>query len=82
LHRQRQFQTAATRRSFFDRKVLKYGYSRTIALGKVVPKDWRYVRVVIISKDRSKIVLELTKLLGDEPSAQTQKTDTRRGQDA
>jgi hypothetical protein len=77
----RQFQTAAQRRTFFDRKVLKYGYSRTIALGKVVPEEWQYVRVRVLDKNSSRITIELTKLLGSEPLAQNKKPDSTDRQD-
>lgn len=75
LHRTRQFQTAPKKRSFFDRKVLHYGYSRMVSLGKIIPKDWTYIRVAIEEQDKTKIVISLTKLLGSEPIAQNKKVD-------
>lgn len=76
MQRKRQFQTAQPRRTFFDRKVLKLGYGRTVSLGKAIPKDWRYARITILEKDSSHVVLDITKLLGDEPVALTQKAST------
>lgn len=81
MQARKQFHVSAQRRSFFDRKVLKYGYSRTIALGKVIPKDWQYVRITILTKDKSHISLDLTKLTAVESLAQSPKTDTRDRED-
>lgn len=67
----KQFHTAAKRRTFFDRKVLHYGQSRAISLGKVIPKEWQYVRVGIIDKTPNIITVTFTRLLVSESHAQT-----------
>jgi hypothetical protein len=82
MQRKRQFQTAQPRRTFFDRKVLKLGYGRTVSLGKAIPKDWTYARITILEKDKSHVVLDITKLLGVEPVALTQKSSPYHRQDA
>lgn len=82
MQRKRQFQTSATKRTFFDRKVLKLGYGRTVSLGKAIPKEWKYARITILEKDSSHVVLDITKLLGDEPVALTQKASPYHRQNA
>ena len=79
MHNPRQFHTRATPRTFFDRKIVQYGYGRTIALGKVLPKDWQYVRVTINNKDDCTITLTLTKLKVSETHAQNSKDDKTGG---
>jgi hypothetical protein len=71
----RQFQTAAKRRSFFDRKVLTYGSSRTVSMSKVIPKDWTYVRVGIIDKNPNNVTITITKLMVSESHAQNPQTN-------
>ena len=67
----RQFHTAAKRRTFFDRKVLHYGQSRAVSLGKVIPKEWTYVRIKIIDKDPATVTIAITRLMVSESHAQT-----------
>lgn len=66
MRSKRQFQTAAKRRTFYDRKVLRYGYSATVSMGRIIPKTWQYVRVRIIEQTDKHITVEFEKLLGDE----------------
>lgn len=65
----RQFRGASKPRSFFDRKVQDTGYTRVLSLGKIIPKDWTYVRVTPLKKDKTTILLRIDKLLGDEKLA-------------
>ena len=69
MQRKRQFQTAAQRRLFFDRKVLKYGHSRSLSLGKILPKDWDYVRIRIIEQTDNHLTLSLDLLWRDTNNA-------------
>lgn len=71
----RQFHTQAKRRTFFDRKVLKYGASRTVSMSKFIPKDWQYVRVSIVHKDPNSVTLTITKLMVSESHAQNPQTN-------
>jgi len=32
-------------RKFFDRKVMRHGFSQVIAVTKIIPDDWAYVRL-------------------------------------
>lgn len=82
MQRKRQFQTAAKRRPFFDRKVTPYGHSHTVALGKIIPKNWQYVRLTVLYEDESTIQLEIHKLLAGDKIAQTSKTNPRCRTDA
>lgn len=82
MQAKRQLHVSAQKRTFFDRKVLEYGYSRTIALGKVIPADWSYVRITVVSKSDSTVTLEITKLLGGKPLALYKKADKGHRQDS
>jgi hypothetical protein len=70
----RQFKGASTRRSSFDRKVQDTGYTRTLSIGKIIPKDWAYVRLTPIQIEKQWIILRIDKLLGDEKLACYPKT--------
>jgi len=74
----RQFQTAAQHRLFFDRKVLRYGYSATVSMGKIIPKEWTYVRVSKIEETPKTIVVRIERLRGkkdDTPNTKNNKTN-------
>jgi hypothetical protein len=75
MQSKRQFHTAAKRRSFFDRKVLTYGSSRTVSLSKVIPKDWTYVRIGIVEKNPNQTTITITKLTVSESHAQNPQTN-------
>ena len=64
-------------RTFFDRIVRIEGYTRTLSLGKILPKGWRYVRISVKSRTDDEILISVIKLLGDENHAQTPPTDTQ-----
>lgn len=78
----RQFRVSAHKRTFFDRRIIRAGYSRGINVSKLIPKDWRYVRMEIVIQDTTSVTVKITKLLGEEPLAQTQKASTRHRQDS
>lgn len=65
----RKFRGTSKPRQFFDRKVRREGYSRTLSLGKIIPKNWRYVRITPIEKTQNAITLRIDKLLGNEINA-------------
>lgn len=81
MQRKHQFNTSAKKRTFFDRKVITYGYSRSVSMGKVIPADWTYVRVTIIEQDKSHILVAFDKLLGADKLACYPRTCTRTKQD-
>lgn len=72
----RQFQTAAQRRTFFDRKVLNYGASRTLAVGKVIPKEWTYVRITPIEQTEDSVTIKIERMWGKKDD--TRRTPTRK----
>ena len=55
---------------FFDRKVQPHGYTRLLSLGKVIPQDWRYVRIYVVKQTPNEVHLIIRKLLGVEANAQ------------
>jgi len=75
MEQRKQFHVTPQKRAFFDRKVLTYGYSRTVSMGKIIPKDWTYVRLSVQSSDHNHIVLLISKLMGREPYAQNTQTN-------
>jgi len=80
MQRKHQFQTAAQRRTFFDRKVLKYGHSHSLSLGKILPKDWDYVRLRIVEQTEKHITLSIELLWRDVPIAFNTKANKTSGQ--
>jgi hypothetical protein len=79
---QRQFHVSAKKRTFFDRKIIKTGFSRGINVSKLIPIDWRYVRMELLSGDKTSVTVKITKLLGEEPIAQAQKVNKDHRQDS
>jgi len=71
----RQFHVSTQKRTFFDRKVLNYGYSRTIALGKIIPKEWKYVRIRLIDQTPVTLTINIEKLYGEKNYAHNTKND-------
>jgi len=74
--RKRQFKGAPTKRTFFDRKVQETGYTSTLSMGKIIPKDWTYVRITPLHKNKTTITIRIDKLLGEEKLACYPKTCT------
>ena len=72
----KQFHVSSSKRTFFDRKVLHYGYSRTLSMGKIIPKGWLYVRLTIIAQDKNTLTVNIEKLMGDSKHALNTKTNT------
>lgn len=56
-------------RNFFDRKVQNTGYTRTLSIGKIIPKEWKYVRLTVIEKTNTYVVVKIDKLLGENTYA-------------
>jgi hypothetical protein len=66
LQRKRQFSGVTKPRAFFDRRVRVEGFTRSISMGKIIPKGWEYVRLTVKEKSDNKIVVQIEKLLGGE----------------
>jgi len=80
LQARKQFHTSAEKRTFFDRKVLNYGSSRTVAMGKIIPKEWPYVRMTIIEQDKDSRMILIEKLFLGVEHARNPKTNKTGGQ--
>jgi len=61
--------TKSKRKPFYDRKVQAHGYTRLLSLGKVIPQDWRYVRIWIDQQTPTEVRITVQKLLGVETNA-------------
>jgi len=59
---------------FYDRKVLRTGYGATISVGRLIPKDWRYVRLTLLNKTEDTVTIEIRCLLRNNTNAHTKKT--------
>jgi xanthine dehydrogenase molybdopterin-binding subunit B len=66
---------------FYDRKVQAHGYTRLLSLGKVIPEDWRYVRIFVVKQTPTEVHIIIKKLLGVETNALFNTPCTRGGQD-
>ena len=76
-----QFTGLSKPRRFFDRKIIDMGNSKVLAITKVIPAEWTYVRIWKIKEKPNKVVLHIEKLLADEQHAQTNATDKDSKQD-
>lgn len=47
---------------FYHRKLARSGGSRYLAVGKLLPEDWLYVRVIIREMKEKACILEIIKL--------------------
>ena len=45
------------------RKVIRMGRSIAIVMTDVIPKDWQYVKVGVVSRSGNKVVVEIEKLV-------------------
>lgn len=70
--RKRQFKGTGERRTFFDRKVRKVGYSRVLSMSKIIPEDWAWIRMSILNKTDDAVEVLFTKLLGIDKIASTE----------
>ena len=62
-------------RQSYDRKVRNVGYTRYIAMGKIVPEGWQYVRLTPLNRTTNSVEILIEKLLGRENNAQTTTTN-------
>ncbi|MBW2559880.1 MAG: hypothetical protein JRE40_03375 [Deltaproteobacteria bacterium] len=58
-----------------DRHVVSVGGTRSISLGKVIPPDWRYVRIYSRRVSENTIELRIEKLLSVEEYAQALRSE-------
>ena len=68
----------------YIRKVMHTGTTRLLSLGKVIPKDWNYVKIHVNYEDDGNIYLCLERMWNNEDdtqdnnSNQTDKQDTQK----
>ena len=80
MQAKRQFHVSAEKRTFFDRKVLHYGSSRTIAMGKIIPKDWEYIRMAIVEQAYNTVTVKIERQYLGPYHARNPKTNKTSGQ--
>jgi len=59
----KQFKGTTQRRAHYDRKVIMQGQTRYIALGKVIPETWSYVRITLVKRTDASVEILIEKLL-------------------
>jgi hypothetical protein len=57
------------RKPYYDRKVQAHGYTRLLSLGKVIPRDWQYVRIWLLKQTPTEVHVVIQRLLGVETDA-------------
>lgn len=82
LQPKHQFQNLPQKRQVFDRKVQRPGYTATVSMGKIIPKDWTYVRIQITDQTQDKLTITISKLMGRVDNALGTKTHPQRRPDA
>ena len=46
-----------------DRKVTQGTFTRSISIGRIIPKDWEYVRLTILEVDNDRLVVQIRRLV-------------------
>ena len=72
----RQFKNTSKAPTYYDRKVIHTKTTRMLSMGKIIPKDWQYVRIHLRYSDPMKRHLIIVKLMGAENYTQTKKYNT------
>lgn len=75
----RQFAGTSKPRVFFERKLRVEGHGKSLSVGKVIPKNWTYVRMEVIDRNCDTVTIKVTKLLEDKLDAQVTTTDSGSG---
>jgi len=71
----RQFKRTSKKKQHIDRQVRKVGNTTYIALGKIIPKNWIFVRITTLNKTEKELQLQIEKLYGSENNAQNTTAD-------
>lgn len=80
LKKKRHFTGTSEPKTHYDRKVHHTSTTRLLSLGKIIPRDWLYVRIHLQYKDEEIINLAIEKLLGVEEAAQIAKFNQKHKQ--
>jgi len=71
MRKKRQFRGTSKPRSHYDLKIWNIGYSRVLAVSKLIPKNWIYVRVRSERDAENHVLLHVECLLEEKETAQT-----------
>jgi len=80
MSKKRQFRGTANPPKHYDRRVLRYGYSAMISMGRIIPKDWTHARVRVLEQSKKKIIVELERLKVVTNNAPNKKIGEKREQ--
>lgn len=75
----KKFTGAYEPRSFFDRRVRIQGGSRVLSLGKFIPEDWSWVRVMKLEETPKSVILHFERLELNPVDAPTE-SDNKKGE--
>ena len=71
----RQFKRTSKKKQHLDRQVRRVGNTSYIALGKIIPKSWVFVRIITLKKTEKELQIRIEKLYGSENNAQDTTAD-------
>lgn len=72
--RKRQFKGGAKPRTYYDRKIRRSGFSRILAVTKLIPKSWEFIRIYTGPPVEDSLILYIEKLYGTNNNAQNTRT--------
>ena len=58
----KQFKHKIPQLKIYDRKVYRTGFSRTLSISKLLPKNWVYVRCTILNKTDKVVTVQIEPL--------------------
>jgi len=76
----RQFDKGANQPLFYERKIRKIGHSRVVAISKVLPAKWSWVRLSVTDSDEKHVLILAERLELKKPNAPTSHNDKERQQ--
>lgn len=73
----KQFKGGVKPRTHFDKKLISSGNTKYLAMGKLLPKDWQYVRCEVKRRDKNAVSLRITKLYGENNDTRTKRANQK-----
>ena len=68
----KQFKGASRKPDFYDRKVIHSTAARLLAITKIIPEDWIYVRMWKMKQTKKAVTVIIEKLVGEDRVAPAQ----------
>jgi len=80
MSKKRQFRGTAKPPKHYDRKVLRYGYSAMISMGRLIPKNWAWARVTPLEQSEKVLVIRIERLRMVKNNTPNKETGEKREQ--